>query len=151
MKKSVILIIGLIYIVSVVIVGFIGLQMRVYDPQIYVEDIQCSVTNLEPTDIGEEYMKEYGCDYYYVIPPITKDTTIEVKCRVIPENATNTAVDFFLDSKDSEYMTISASNNIALVTFIYSLEDDGGSYSLKVKSTDGTNLQKVLRFRVRLI
>lgn len=149
MKKSVILIIGLIYIVSVVIVGFIGLQMRVYNPHIYVEDIQCSVTNIEPIDIGEDLKKEYGCDYYYVISNITEDTTIEVKCRVIPENATNTDVSFFVDSKDSEYMTISQSNNIALVTFIYSEEDDGGSYNLTIRSNDGINLKKVLRFRVR--
>ena len=151
MKKSVILIIGIIYIVSVVIVGFIGLQMRVYNPNIYVTDIICTVTNFEPKIVDDKYMQEWGCQYYYVInvPDTADDITIEIKCRVIPEDATNALVDFYIDQKDANYVSINdSSNNIASITF---KDDDfmGGSYNIKVKSTDGTNVEKVIRFRVK--
>lgn len=146
MKKSVVLIIGLIYIVSVVIVGFIGLQMRVYNPTIYVTDIVCTVTNFTPTELGEDYMKKNGWDYYYVLPVTGDDITIEVRCRVIPEDATESLVDFFIDAKDKDYVTLTYSNNIASITF-----KEDSAYRIKVKSTDGTNVEKVMMFRTRFI
>ena len=39
MKKSVIITIIVIYVLAIVVVGFIGLKMKVYDEQKYVEKI----------------------------------------------------------------------------------------------------------------
>ena len=41
MKKSVILMICVVYIFAIVIVGFLGLAMKVYDENKYVKEIQC--------------------------------------------------------------------------------------------------------------
>ena len=41
MKKSVIITIIVIYVLAIVVVGFIGLKMKVYDEQKYVEKIEC--------------------------------------------------------------------------------------------------------------
>ena len=141
MKKSVILIIGIIYIVSVVIVGFIGLQMRVYNPTVYVTDITCAVKNFTPAEMDQSLMDKYGWDYYYLLPMTSETITIEIRCRVIPEDATNSLVDFFIDTADSEYITLSYDNSIAQVTF-----RDEGVYKITAKSSDGTNVRKVMVF-----
>lgn len=150
MKKSVILIITMIYIVSVVIVGFIGLKMRVYDEIIYVTDIVCTVTGFEPTNISEDLMKEYGCNLYYYIPVTENDITIEVRSRVVPDNATSSSVRYSIDNNDKDYVSLTYSDNIASITF---KDEDfiGGAYNIKVRSTDGKNVAKVIRFRVRYI
>ena len=56
MKKSVVLLISLVYIISIVVVGILGLQMRVYDEVIYVTDINCIIKNHEK-DIKENVKK----------------------------------------------------------------------------------------------
>ncbi|MCH5171436.1 MAG: hypothetical protein J1F31_01185 [Erysipelotrichales bacterium] len=141
MKKSVILIIGIIYIVSVVIVGFIGLQMRVYNPTVYVSDIVCTVANFTPVDIDQSIKDKYGWDYYYLLPISGNSITIEVRCRVIPEDATNALVDFYMDASDSNDLTLTYDNNIASITF-----KNDGAYKITAKSSDGTNVEKVMMF-----
>ena len=39
MKKSSIIAVGIIYLVSIILVGFIGVRMKIYDPIVYVENI----------------------------------------------------------------------------------------------------------------
>ncbi len=144
MKKSVILIIGLIYIISVVIVGFIGLQMRVYNPIIYVEDIIVSVTNYNETPLSQETKDDLGCDYYW---KISLNDTIEVTASVIPENATNDSVDFYKgeEKKDRDSVSLSYRDNIAQITF--NTED---IYYITVKSSDGS-VRKTIVFAVEIM
>lgn len=41
MKKSVLIVIGLVYIASILIIGFFGMRQVVYSNIIYVREIEC--------------------------------------------------------------------------------------------------------------
>lgn len=93
MKKSVVLTILIIYIIAIVVVGFIGIALKVYDEKKYVERIEC---------INEEYVNEpvydesdgslIGDGYILIKKKDNPDLTIVIKCRALPADATNTTL-----------------------------------------------------------
>ena len=54
MKKSVLIVIGLVYIASILIIGFFGMRQVVYSNIIYVREIEC--INEEARDMGDYNM-----------------------------------------------------------------------------------------------
>ena len=141
MKKSVILIIGIVYIVSIVIVGFFGGKMQVYNPTIYVEDISYTIQGegVRRIELTPEAKLEQGCDDYYIVPFSGDSTTIGIKCEVIPQNATNASVEFYFNAPKN--VECSYENNNASITFREELK----MVYVTIQSTDGTNLRKVLK------
>lgn len=81
MKKPVILIIGLIYIIAIVVVGFLGIPARVYNPKTFVTDIELTFDDkLEPLSASE------GVDYSFRIS--SNDTfTFDIVAKVKPDEA----------------------------------------------------------------
>ena len=83
MKKSVILLIAVIYILAIVIVGFLGLRMKVYNPIVYVEKITCISKDFkEYTDEqkeNNESLKEY---YGYIEKDYVDGLVIEIRCVI---------------------------------------------------------------------
>ena len=47
MKKTSIIAIALIYLVAIILVGFMGIKMKVYDPVIYAEKIVWNSSSFE--------------------------------------------------------------------------------------------------------
>ena len=41
MKKSVVFAIAIIYLIAIIVVGFMGQALKVYNENIYVENIEC--------------------------------------------------------------------------------------------------------------
>ena len=138
MKKSVVLLIGLVYIISVVVVGVVGIKMRIYNETIYVNDIECSIRGYdEPT---KDY--EYGgviYNYYYTIEDCTPNVTFEIQSNVIPSNATNAHVRYYMDKNDNVTLETNENNNVALVTF---KEED--SITIHVSAIDGGSSKEKL-------
>ncbi len=60
MKKSVILIIGVIYLASVLIVGLMGIQMKIYNPVVYIEEIYYSPQGKKSDKLSNEDFDAYG-------------------------------------------------------------------------------------------
>lgn len=63
MKKSVIITIIVIYVLAIVVVGFIGLKMKVYDEQKYVEKIECISDGYKDYDPNTENLG-YDCGIF---------------------------------------------------------------------------------------
>ncbi len=83
MKKSVIILIGIIYIASIVIVGFFGMQIKAFDTIVYITDIECTNEEVVTKVDGS---KEIKFDY-----DTTKDdmeNTIILTYEVFPKNST---------------------------------------------------------------
>ncbi len=142
MKKSVVLLISLVYIISVVIVGILGLQMRVYDEVIYVTDINCIIKNHED-DISEDVqVGDITYDYYCYIP-YEVNLQLEIQSNVIPDNATKSHVDYSIEGSSSENVELTKydDNNLAILTF---LEGGAGALTIYVKSTDGKQCEKMI-------
>ena len=85
MKKSVILTISIIYILAIVIVGFLGIALKVYNEKVYVEKIIC---------ITEGYETVENNDDYDGIINAKVNQEIVIKCHVEPDNATNPKLRF---------------------------------------------------------
>ena len=104
MKKSVIILIGLIYVASIALVSFFGLQFKTFNEVIYVERIELENTPTRQTSDGIDeflfYPDEEGNREFQLIP------------HVYPENASNQGV-LYVYAK-SENVTISETG---LVTF----------------------------------
>lgn len=126
MKKAVIIIIVLIYIASVALVSFFGLQFKVFEEVIPVERI-------EITNEGQKYSETQG-DYIVIRPDADGDRRVKIDYHVYPENASNTKVDFAYE--EVEGVTVSEDG---LVTF-----SGPGLIKVRVIATDGSNTEDTL-------
>lgn len=131
MKKSVVLLIGLVYIISVVVVGVIGIKMHIYNETIYVTDIECSIRGLEPTS-GKGNYSGTDYDYYYFIDNCEPNVTFEVHSDAKPSNATNGHVRYYINENNNVSLQTSEENNIAFLTF----KDDAFIF-VRISPTDG--------------
>ena len=104
MKKSVVILITIIYIASIALVSFFGLQFKVFDEIVYSNKIELlnediKIKNGEPyalAEKGEDGVWRYQLEY-----------------RVYPDNVTNSAVTFSYDNQNN---TVSIDEN-GVITF----------------------------------
>lgn len=126
MKKSVVIIIALIYVASVALVSFFGLQFKVFEEVIPVERI-------EITNEGQKYHDRYG-DYYVLYPNEKGEWRIKIDYRVYPENASNTKVDFAYEEVDCATV-----DEYGVVTF-----SEPGTLKVIIIAKDGSNAEDAL-------
>lgn len=103
MKKSVVIIIALIYIAAIALVSFFGLAYKTFEEIIYVSDIELTSPGIKPAPadvkILENGEKEY--DYYIVIRPDENgDRKFQIEYRIKPDNATNKDILITANEKD---------------------------------------------------
>ncbi|MBO7341049.1 MAG: hypothetical protein J6U87_00030 [Clostridia bacterium] len=91
MKKSVVILIALIFIASVVAVSFFGLQFKTFDEIVYVESIEILNEDVELDDTGMPFV--------VVFPDANGVRQYQIKWRVHPDNATDDGVSFAYDSQ----------------------------------------------------
>ena len=120
MKKSVIVLIGIIYAASIVLVTFFGLKYATYEPEeIPVDEIKIITTDanneIQTDDAGAKYVILYA------------KATFQIEYELSPSNASNKKVDFVIDSD------VATIDENGLVTFT-----EEGSAKIYVVSTDGT-------------
>ena len=123
MKKSVIILIGVIYILAVAIVSFLGLKVDTYNETIYVTDVECTNDDVKIADDGSKYV---------VIPYIddpNNPTSYQIEWRVYPDDASVKFVSFSYN-KEKSFITV---NEFGTVIF-----SGKGAITVYISSTDGT-------------
>ncbi len=126
MKKSVIILIALIYIASVALVSFFGLQFKVFEEVIPVERV-------EITNEGLDHNDTWG-DYIVIDKPNEKgEVRYQIQYHVYPENATNTEVNFSYQASPEGCATI---DEFGVVSF-----SSVGMIKVFVITTDGGDAQ----------
>ena len=130
MRKSVILVILIIYILSIVIVGFLGIKLKVYDENFYVEKITCTNTEARPVS-GKT-------DESRIILTYTENLQYQLQFDVQPVNATNKNLSY--TSLNTNIATV---NELGVVTFL-----TYGSVRIMVSTTDGSRLNYTVIFYV---
>ena len=90
MKKSVIVLIALIYVASIALVSFLGLQFKVFEQIVYVDKV-------EITNEGQKYSEQFG-DYVVIYPNANGEWKYQINYRVYPDEATNSDVTFEITS-----------------------------------------------------
>ena len=125
MKKSVIILIGIIYATSIILVTFFGLKYSTYlTEEIPVAEVKITNSNLkiDPAD---------GSKYIVVWPDENGERKFQVEYTVSPDNAYNPEVEFIMDC---DYASVDENG---LVTFT---KPGPCSAILYVNSTDGTRI-----------
>ena len=135
MKKPVILIIGLIYILAIVVVGFLGIPARVFNEKIYVTDI-----NLVFDDNLTQRKAPEGVDYYFTIPD-AGNTSFDITAKVVPNEATVKQCTFssLNDINDEQFYTINTEFNgeSTIATIVCNGFNTHRTICLKVSPNDG--------------
>lgn len=94
MKKSVVLTLLAIYVLSICVVGYFGLKVRIYQPTVYAESV--TITGVKDAKTGEDYTKKIkettdakGDVTRYVRINSHDDMTITLVVEIAPDNTTN--------------------------------------------------------------
>ena len=124
MKKSVIILIGVIYILSIAVVSFMGLKIDTFEETVYVQKIEITNEGVKTAPNGE----------LYIVIPFNSDsddgTVFQLEWRVYPDYATLGAVKFIYD----ETITYASVSAFGAVMFYKA----GTSISVTITSIDGS-------------
>ncbi len=114
MKKSVILTIVVIYVLSVVAVGLLGMKLAVYDEIKYVSSI--SVVSSPDGDYTVKSKQEYDGTWYDLIRvTYTSGLKFQIHYEVEPIDATDKTVEFNFDVGEyADYIEISPSGVVTV-------------------------------------
>ncbi len=130
MKKLVIVLIGIIYVIAIAVVSFFGLKIETFNQTVYVTNIECTNENLKVASDGTKY----------IVTNFVKNeenpTTVQLQWHVYPDDATRKIVKFIYD----ENTTVATVNEFGTVIF-----NKKGTITVYIKSTDGSNKQEVIK------
>ena len=107
MKKSTVILIALIYVASIAIVGFLGLEAKFYNDVIYPESIE----------ILSEYKvdNKTGNKYITLISNGGDNKTLQLESRILPDNASDKKIIYKL-APDCTTATIDESGLLTFIT-----------------------------------
>ena len=98
MKKSVIISIIAVYLLSIFVVGYFGMNIAVYDVNVYVTDIEI----LKVTVDGEECEIKTNSDgEMYMSVDYTEDLVVFIHVKVNPDDATVNNVRFSIEENNT--------------------------------------------------
>lgn len=124
MKKSVILLIGVIYILAIVVVSFFGLKVETFNDTVYVEAV--TITN---EDIKPGFEDKTVVIYFNNDDP-ENPTSYQINWRVTPDDASRKIVKFIIEEKKQSIATV---NEFGTVIF-----KKKGTVIVYVTATDGS-------------
>lgn len=134
MKKSVVLTISIIYILAIVVVGFLGIALKVYNEKVYVESIVCI------TEGYEEIVNDEYCDGEI---KAKKNQEIVIKCQVKPDNATNATLRFDYDHDEVGKLFEIFENSDGTCTI--KMLDTGSAYITIVPTDRNSNISLTIK------
>ena len=123
MKKSVVILIGIIYVAAIALVSFFGLKHKVFDEVV-------STTSIEILNEGGDYNERWG-DYFIISPDEEGVRAFRIEYRVHPDNATDNTVSF---TGSSNVATVDESG---LVVF-----ERAGTITVMITANDGSGVSK---------
>ena len=136
MKKTSILSIFLVFLASILLVGFFGNKIQIYDEEKEVESIEWVSAEYENNENFKvvKYSKEdkeknqlkYDAQLFCFVEG---NVTITIKCICLPTDATNTNLVFYADYPSSVSNTVLGNGEISLSFTTWT------SFKLNVKSS----------------
>ncbi len=151
MKKIVVILIVGLYIGSIFLVNFFGLQYVPHEMEVFVKKIECNaIADLSGKEIpyyqttqDQESQKEKK---WFKIKFVEGDydennlannpNTFKIVCSVLPDNASNKTVTFSYEEKPTKYIV---DEEQMTVTFLRR-----GAIDITIISTDGSNIQEMI-------
>ena len=138
MKKSVLILIGIIYIAAIVVVGFFGMRFTVFEEIVYIDKLEC--TNKEAVRqpdgslqiLYQYYEGEESAD-------VTKQNKIIIGYKTYPDNSTISGSKAVTLTGDPNSTVAEITDGI-VVTF-----KKPGVYTVTLRTTDGSNLSQKIK------
>jgi len=134
MKKSVVMLILVIYVASVAVIGVFGTSIAFYDEKIYVEKITCineEAKDAEVTIDGRMMtIQKVVIDYKE-----SEETTFWIQWRVFPENATFRRVEFVSGNEN-----VATVDGQGIVRFVKK-----GTVTIYINALDGSKIQGIVK------
>jgi hypothetical protein len=165
MKKTIVIIILAVYIASIAIVNFFGLEVKIFDGITYVESIQCDTVVLRNEDSTVLYPVAYlGANgeiplFEFVFTPakdgtsytgddesiIANPNAIELEYVVFPHLATSREVNFEYDEAGMAGLAVFR-EDIKTLVFL----QPGKIFTVTIKATDGSNKSTTVAIRGKI-
>ena len=151
MKKTIIIIILVVYIASIAVVNFFGLEIKVFDGITYVDNIECStitVQNENPVTLeAKQQLHGHPLFIFDFIPAsednpyttedesiISNPNAVQINYEVFPHLADETGVKFEYDLNAAEGVVVF--HEISR-TFVFLKPNK--IITITIRSTDGSN------------
>lgn len=106
MKKSVVIVIALIYVAAIALVSFLGLNPKTYNDNVYVESITVTADREIKLIQGEDSI-------HFINEFKDGKRTVQLYCEVKPANATNPKINYILE-KDNTAATVDENGLITI-------------------------------------
>ena len=162
MKKTIVVILLVVYIASIAVVNFFGFEVKIFDGVTYVQQIQCNnVTVQNETPVTVESTQMLGGKPLFIFDFIPEDennpytseaesiignpNAVQINYEVLPHLANETSVKFEYDKETNEGVVVF--HEISR-TFVFLKPNR--AITVTIRATDGSNVstQIVLMGRV---
>ena len=156
MKKTIVIVILVVYIASIAVVNFFGLAIKEFDGVEYVEKIECnSITLLNGNDeVFEQYNKEAEGEtpefrFTFIPGDYTNDPAsiatnpnrVRINYKVVPPTADGSQVVYEFEEKPYVYFDEETK------TFVFLRNNR--SLTVTIVSTDGSNVKTTIVIKSR--
>lgn len=165
MKKTLVIIILVIYIASIAVVNFFGLEIKVFDGTTYVESIACNTVTLQsenPIELTPSRYRGTNNDiplFIFDFTPapdgesytadaesiVTNPNAVQVNYEVLPHLADNTEVKFEFDEAAMDGFAVFHELS---KTFIFLKPNK--LFNVTIRSTDGSNKSTTISIMGRI-
>lgn len=133
MKKSVILLIFVIYVASVVIIGFFGVKIASYEPFVYVSKIEILNPEVKTSTEGNKFIS------FYFDENDEDNNIIQLRVKMLPENATINTPAFLYSNNDNVLVDLFGNVQFLKPTTV----------TIYIKSQDGANITETITLIAR--
>lgn len=133
MKKSVLILIGIIYISAIVIVGFFGMKVTAYDEMVYITDIVCTNENIRENSDNTKTLR-----VNYIEGGSVLENTVILTYDVYPKNST-------LKGADAVSLVYDENTKVATVDGLKVTFLKKGVLTVQLKSKDGSNIIETVK------
>ncbi len=144
-----------VYVASMCIVGFFGIQLRVYDERVKVSEVVCLVDRMAndgvtvyDTSTEEKYANYYqeGIRYYIGGKVLFSAPTYVLKFTSLPTNATDPSIYYIYDKTNTSFELTDNGDGTAIVKFLKS-----GTADITVKARDSSGASTKIRINVFIL
>ena len=134
MKKSVVILIGLIYVASIVLVSYLGLKAQSSNDITYPEKLV----------IENEYEITNGEKYIEAKANVDGTGTLQLRCKILPEDANNTKILYTLEDAIKEFVTVTEDGLVSANEIIVDAKYD---FIIYITSQEDTSIRDYVKIR----
>ena len=155
MNKTSVIAVGLIFLVSILVVGFFGIRYKVNDPEVYVEKIEWNSSQYEndknfsvkkyTKEEKEENKLSYDAELKHVVFKKLEDYRLNFKFTVLPYNASDT-LDYSINVTNFDVRKENKDDKTVDVVF-----NEATSVNLTASSTDGRTVSYTIKITIIVI